>query len=84
MTEKKATSGWTKIPNCLIEMDNLPQYLFRVYCVIMAQKKGYTITLKELSRRSNICKNTVLKAIHILSDVNLIEKKRSMGTPIHT
>ena len=79
MTEKKATSGWTKEPNELIELPEISNTLFRIYCVILAQKKGIRLSLKKLARTLGVSKSTIIRSIQTLIDVGLIEKTKEIG-----
>lgn len=79
MAEKKATSGWTKVPNSIIELAEMPATLKLVYIVILAQKKGIRLSLKKLASTLDVSKNTIIRSIQTLIDVGLIEKTKEIG-----
>ena len=74
MTEKKSTSGWTKVPNSIIEMAEIPHVHFKIYCVILTQKNGLRLTLKDLSKIVGASRSTIQRAIRLLTGVGLLEK----------
>jgi len=70
---------WTKVPNDIIRLTEMSASLFRVYCLLLAQKDGLSLSVCKMVKITALSKSTIYRSIQILVDVDLLEKIKEEG-----
>jgi len=79
MPELKRSTGFTKVPHALLEMDGLSLSQFKVFVFLKAQKEGYKASISEISNRIKVGISTVQRAIDGLEKIGMLKRNSNSG-----